>query len=199
MRLATLIVCLLVVAPVRADEVERAALMRIDRGVAAFHDGDFAAARVEFEAARRLLPSKANAYRWLGLTDVKLGDCDQAILEFDQFLKLVPARDERVPEVIRFRDQCLTAAPAPSTSAPAPSTSAPAPAPAPSTSVTVQPVEMQPPSKPIYRRWWLWTAIGGVLVLAGAGVALGVVLSSPHETRLQPIVCVPAGCAAGAM
>jgi tetratricopeptide (TPR) repeat protein len=163
----------------RADE----ALRHLDVGIAAYRAGELQHARDEFEAARRLVPDKPNPYRWLGMTYVQLGDCTQALLAFETFLKSVPPGDERVPDVTRLRDQCqrpVTPPAAPAIVAPA--VVAPAPPPAPS-------------KKPLVRRWWLWTAVGGVAAVAAAGITLGVVLGTPHETRLPALVCGTTGCA----
>src|SRR5207244_3121477 len=92
-----------------AEGRDEAALQHLDVGVAAYRAGEYATARREFEAARKLVPDKANPYRWLGLTSVQLGDCTRALLDFETFLKLVPREDERVPEVIRLRDECQRA------------------------------------------------------------------------------------------
>jgi len=161
----------LLAAPARAGEDrEEAALQHLDVGIAAYRAGDYAAARREFEAARRLVPDKPNPYRWLGLAEVQLGDCTHALLAFETFLKSVPPTDERVPEVTRARDGCEHAPP-------------PAVAPPP-----------PPARKPLVRRWWFWTALGGAAALTAAGVTLGVVLGTPRETRLPPIVCGTTGC-----
>ena len=85
---------------------------------------------------------------------------------------------------------------------------APTPPPPPIVEVEVEappsaPVLVNPPSDagpaadetPVYRTWWFWTALGGAAALAAAGVTLGVVLGTPRETRLPPIVCGTTGCA----
>jgi len=41
----------------------------------------------------------------------------------------------------------------------------------------VVPPVVPPPPKPVYKRWWLWTIVGGA-VLAGTAVGLGVGLSN---------------------
>ena len=188
---AAMAVALLWSVPARAvEDRDDAALRHLDTGVAAYRAGDYAAALREFEAARRLVPDKANPYRWLGLTYVELGDCTQALLAFETFLQRVPPDDERVTEVRERRDACERApkpAPAPTTPAPAP-TIAPAPAP-----LVAQAAPA--PRKPLARRWWFWTALGGAAAVTVAGITLGVVLGAPHESRLPPIVCGTTGCA----
>jgi hypothetical protein len=173
-------------SPTEATDAE--ALRRIDAGIDAFRKGDLAVARREFEAARQLAPSRANAYRWLGLTEVKLGDCNQALLDFEMFLKLVPANDDRVPEVLRARHVCEQPGPAPSTP--------PAPVPSP-TLVTSTPPPPPSASRPITHRWWFWTSLGAAAVAVGVGVGVGVALA-PHESRFAPITCDATGCRSAA-
>jgi tetratricopeptide (TPR) repeat protein len=57
---------------------------------------------------------------------------------------------------------------------PAPVTTQPA-----STTVTAQPAPVE--KTPVYKKWWLWTAVG-VVVVAGVGIGLGVGLSSSGST-----------------
>jgi len=176
-------------APARGDEGrDEAALRQLDVGIAAYRAGDYPAARRAFETASRLVPDKANPYRWLGMADVQLGDCTHALLAFEMFLKLVPPGDERVPEVTRLRDGCQRAPPP---SAP-PSPAAPVVA-APAAVVATPPPP--PARKPLVRRWWFWTALGGAAAVAATGITLGVVLGAPRESRLPPIVCGTTGCA----
>lgn len=40
--------------------------------------------------------------------------------------------------------------------------------------------------KPLYKKWWLWTAVGGALVI-GAGVAIGLVYGLPKFTSELPV------------
>lgn len=166
-----------------AGSTERA-LHDLDRGIDAFRAGHYEDAKAAFERARRLEPTRANAYRWLGFTEVKLGDCTQALIDFETFLRAVPATDERVTEVIRQRSECQ----APER----PATPAPAAAVTPATTSIA-------PSAPrahesIARKWWLWTLVGVVAAGAATGIALGVVYSRPHETALPGLVCDASGC-----
>src|SRR5262249_14838729 len=66
----------------------------------------FTEARAAFERARSLLPDKPNAYRWLGLTDARLGRCQDAVANLDSFLGRVPSTDPRVAEVQMVRERC---------------------------------------------------------------------------------------------
>jgi hypothetical protein len=175
MRAGLLLCALALASPASADSAETQALQHLDRGIDAFRASSFVTARREFETARQLAPGKANAYRWLGLTAVQLGDCTRAIIDFDIFLRHVPADDERVAEVHRLRSTCLA-----QTSPP------PAPAPAPRPS-------------PLHKKWWFWTALAGGATAITLSVSLGVTLGTPRESRLVDIVCLPmSGCAAGA-
>jgi tetratricopeptide (TPR) repeat protein len=63
-----------------------------------------------------------------------------------------------------------TATPAPATSQPSPATTTAAPAAATTTSATVETKKT-----PVYKKWWLWTIVGVVVV--GAAVGLGVGLA----------------------
>jgi hypothetical protein len=93
-------------APARADAVEDAARVHLDRGVAAFRAGDYALARRELAAASELVPDAPNPHRWLALTDVQLGDCRSALPHIEGFLSRVPAADPRTAELVRLRELC---------------------------------------------------------------------------------------------
>jgi tetratricopeptide (TPR) repeat protein len=201
--IAGLLVALLVVTttPAGADKAEDAALGFLDRGVAAYRAGNYEQARREFEAARGLVPDKPNPYRWLGLTEAKLGNCTEALQDFAVFLRLVPRSDERVPEVLAARDQCRraqspsqSASPSPS-DPPLPRTPTPTTTPTPTpTLVAPPPPPPEPPSSSLTRRWWFWPTVGAAALVA-TGVTLGLVLGAGNdEGRLPPLACGPLGC-----
>jgi formylglycine-generating enzyme required for sulfatase activity len=98
------LLCLAAIA--RAGDVEAAALEKLEQGIAQFKDNDLSSARDSFVRARDLLPNRPNPHRWLALTDVRLGRCNEAIRELDAFLHLVPADDYRVAEAITLRERC---------------------------------------------------------------------------------------------
>jgi tetratricopeptide (TPR) repeat protein len=71
----------------------------------------------------------------------------------------------------------------------------PEPAPQPEPKPEVAPVtstERQPERKPIYKKWWLWAAVGGVAVVGiGLGVGLGVGLSSSGAAPQSALGTLP--------
>lgn len=143
------------------------ALDHLDRGIAAYRLGDYDAAHHEFGLAQELAPDKANPYRWLALTEVKQGDCRDAVAHIEQFLSRVPVGDPRVPELVAERQQCVDAA-------------------------KPQPLPPAPVETPIYRTWWFWTAAGAVVVTA---VVVAIVATrGSDEAVLPPIKCSAGGC-----
>jgi hypothetical protein len=157
--IVAIVAMLLVASAAHADDTEGAALVHLDRGVAAFHAKDFARAHREFLAAHELAPDRANPYRWLALTEVQLGQCPRALGNIEEFLARVKPDDPRIDEMTRLRAMCerVTAEPRPQTSN----------------------------DKPITRKWWFWTAIGGAAVAVGLGVGLGVGLRPKPEPYID--------------
>ena len=170
---AIAVVLLTLVAPVRADEDEARALEHLDRGVAAFHAGEYTRAHREFEAAHRLVPDRANPYRWLALTEMQLGDCARAVPNIAEFERRVAAADPRLAELVRLRVLCERE-------------HAARPAPAPVAAPEIR--------RPITQRTWFWPTVAGVTVLVAGGVLLGVALAGDDVARLPPIQCSDAGC-----
>jgi hypothetical protein len=56
----------------------------------------------------------------------------------------------------------------------------PPPAPIPAPAETVE----KPKETPVYKKWWLWTIVGGVVAL-GVGVGVGVALTTPGPTPME--------------
>jgi len=77
---ASILVLALAAGRARADAVEDAARVHLDRGIAAFRAGDYPRAHRALTAASELVPDKPNPYRWLALTEVQLGDCRGALV-----------------------------------------------------------------------------------------------------------------------
>lgn len=150
-----------------ADPTEDAALVHLDRGIAAFNAKDFQRALRELTAAHELVPDRANPYRWLALTEIQLGDCASALGHIEGFLARVPADDPRVAELTRWRAFCRKP--------PAPPPPPPAPA---HTSIT--------------ERWWFWPALGtAALAVTGGAIFFA---TDRDDTVLPPIHCDAMGC-----
>lgn len=149
-----------------ADPTEDAALLHLDRGIAAFEAKDFKTAARELTIAHDLAPTKANPYRWLALTEIQLGDCIAATGHIDGFLARVTSDDPRIPEMKRWREFCRR-----------------------STQPRQQPM---PKDEPLRTRWWFWPAVGSAaLVITGVTVYA---LTQTSESMLPPIRCTNAGC-----
>src|SRR5438045_1364790 len=89
----------------RADS-SRDSLKLLDKGIALFKAGDFAAARELFAQAHDRAPDKPDPYCWLGLADARLNRCADAMFELQTFVRRVPPDDARVAEAVAVRDQC---------------------------------------------------------------------------------------------
>jgi hypothetical protein len=166
-------------APAHADDVEAAAQVHLDRGIAAYGAGDLALAKKELLAAVDLVPHKPNPYRWRALAAIQDGDCAHAKLDVDSFLARVAADDPRIPELVRARDACKQKGVPQIVPRPEP----------------IQPVPPAPPpreERSIATRWWFWTALG-----AGAVAITGAVLFATRDdgpTELPAIRCDASGC-----
>jgi tetratricopeptide (TPR) repeat protein len=182
--------------PASADTND-AARMLLDSGVEKFNAGSYVEARTIFEHARELAPDKANPYRWLGLTDARLGRCEEAVAELDKFLAMVPASDGRVREASLARDLCkrqLEASHPPPPPAPVHEAPPPEPTPAvtpsppvvePAPAVAAPSVATAPPPHKKRPYWIIGVAVGGAVVVAGA-IVLGVVLSGSNTPGSPP-------------
>ncbi len=178
-QLATILAAVaLASAPAFADDVEAAAQVHLDRGIAAFGAGDLALAKKELLTAVELVPHKPNPYRWLALAEIQDGDCAHAKLDVDSFLARVPPDDERIPELVRARDGCKQKG-----------------VPEVVTRPELVPVPPPPPpreQRSIATRWWFWTAVG-----VGAVAITGAVIFATRDdgpTELPAIRCDANGC-----
>lgn len=77
-------------APVNAGAVSDEAKRHYDRGMAAVEMGNYEGAISEFEKAKSLVPTWANIYYHLGLTQDKAGKYGDAITNLKQYLRLAP-------------------------------------------------------------------------------------------------------------
>ncbi|HEY5927524.1 MAG TPA: hypothetical protein VIV11_37830 [Kofleriaceae bacterium] len=166
--------------PAHADPAEDAALLHLDRGIAAFNAKDFSTAEREFAAAHQLVPDKANPYRWLALSEIQLGNCKSAVGHIDGFIARVPPADTRVAEMTRWREFCRRELAQPAQSPQLTGTQA-----------LAQP--SPPEDTQLRQRWWFWPVIG-VAALTITGVTVYAVTRGDEATMLPPIRCDATGC-----
>ncbi len=151
----------------------------LSRGNDLFTSDKFDDALAEFQAAFAAFPSPKLHFN-IGQCQRALGHLSEALAEFRRFLD--EARDvppdlrreaERYISELKAAEDSPLPATATTTTAPlpVPAVSLAAPAPPPLIPPASTPAEPDAP-RPIYKRWWFWTAVG----VAAAGAAVGVVL-----------------------
>jgi tetratricopeptide (TPR) repeat protein len=142
---------------------ERARLI-FDEGVKQYNLRNFERALQQFKAAYEALPDPALLFN-IGQCHRALGHRPEALFSYRAYLHQLPEAPNRatverlVASIEEEQRPQLAAVPPPQQQQP-------------------------PPRQPLYRRWWLWTAVGGTVAL-GLGVGLGVGLSqepSAHTT-----------------
>jgi tetratricopeptide (TPR) repeat protein len=160
-------------APPTDAEVERHATLgqrllargRAQEAIAEFRRG------YELRADPRFLFDIAEGYRQLGLRD-------QALFFYQRYLSAAPEGPDR--EDAEEQIAALEKAATPPAAKPA------APAPSLAHDVVIVPVEGRPQeARPLWRRWWVWAALG-VVVVGGAATAfaLGRDRTSVPQTSL---------------
>jgi tetratricopeptide (TPR) repeat protein len=169
-----------------------------DSGLRHYNVSEYDLALVDFKSAYQksgrseLLYNIAQCYR-------AMGDPARALSQYRAFLrenpdapnrpdveKLIAAMDTALkPQKQRPADAQPRTPPAPQTEAPPP----PAPAATPLTAATTPTVPTlttsapAPERRPAHKKGWVWGVVAGAVVLAGAGVTVGVLLGTRDTTR----------------
>jgi len=191
-----LLVALLATAPgtARADSAESEARSHFMRAEKAFSLGNFDAALTAYQAAFDAKPLPGFLFN-IAQCQRQLGNPRRAIFFYERYLELAPRSPNReaarallAEQRARLSEQSSTADPPPPPAAPEPPAPAiidveppafrPAP-PAPASSLSaVTGTKPEPPTRrPIYRRWWFWTAVA--VVSTGTAAALLLRRDSP--------------------
>lgn len=191
----------------RAD-IARAKVLYGD-GEVAFAGGRYAEAARAFEAAfaesrsPSLLFNVAQAFRRQYEVDHDITNLRRAATVYRNYLDLVSAGSDRddanaaLAEVTKQLEvlerqartpeqPVIDKAPPVPPSAPVIAEKAQSPSAPPRAVVAATPigVESDPRRTPAYRRWWLWAAVGGaVVVIAGVGLAVGL---TPNDAGTPP-------------
>jgi tetratricopeptide (TPR) repeat protein len=163
-RAASLLAALALVAgaaPAWAQTAKTSATEHLVHGSKLYEQGRFDEAIAELKAGYAIDP-RPDFFYALGQAERKRGDCKAAIGWYQRYVDSGPSTQRTVATLVQI-DRCKQEL---ATSA----TSEPPPAAAPARDSTPR------PPTPIYKRWWLWTAVA-VVVLGGVGVGVGVALS----------------------
>lgn len=155
------------------------------RAVGLYESGRYEAALPEFQAAyqSRQMP-------WLliniGRTLHRLGRLDEAITFYNRYEQASPNDDPETTKKVReYKAQAEVLLSAKGSTATVPPT---APDPVPS-----GPVATAPDTRPLYKKWWFWTAIGGgAAVILITGIAVGVSVNSRAPIPDDAVVYKPA-------
>jgi len=164
-----------------------AAKPHFNSGAKAFRIGELQKAAEEFKAAYEACASPLFLYN-LGQTYRQLKDPEKALYFYKQYLSTTPTTDERRADVQKWIEQlqrevadaaaanhALERSPAPSPPPPVPTAPASTPNASPTKHADLVVRDAAPSrKKPIYKQWWLWTAVGVVATGAAVGLALGV-------------------------
>jgi hypothetical protein len=179
-----LLVTLASAAPAHADDTAEAR-KRYSSGMAHYNLREYGAAVDDFQAAYRLVPDPSFLYN-LAQTHRLAGHDRDALYFYQAYLRARPEAENRgeVDERIAKLKESIAAHNAEPNGTQKPHIPEATPASGTATAVTAS----APPRKtPIYKKWWLWTAVGVVVV--GAGVGLGVGLAERGAApRSYPLV-----------
>lgn len=207
------VVCAVAAFPAHARSASDA-LNVLNQGVTLYHDGDYQAAEHKFLQAQALAPDRANPYRWLVLTQAKLGKCSAVRVNFEAFRGLVGDEDTRLSELVEAKRGCvervapqarpstkLPSAPAPvapggpTIAAPASSKQGPTTVASaePTRGDLVTPPPEEPPPKRSRKMLWVGLGVATAVVAASLAVGLGVGLTASHspETTLGKVGIMP--------
>jgi tetratricopeptide (TPR) repeat protein len=160
----------------RAADLE--ARRRFERGTKAYDLGDFKKAVEEYKEAYNARSDPAFLYNIAQALRLA-NDLEPALFFYRSYLRNVPAARNRaeVEERILKLEQQLAEQRRPAM-APPPEIVPPKVEPPPPLVVVSPPVRALPPARtPVYKRWWVWTIVGGVAAGAALGVGLGLGLS----------------------
>lgn len=177
--LAVLLVVCALVAPVRAENKARAREL-YRQGTQHYKLGEYQDALTAFKEAYRNYEEPSFLFN-IAQCHRQLGRKQDAVRFFRTYLDDVPNAPNRA-EVEQILASLETSIEEDQTKAAARQAAAPvAPKPAPSQTRTPAPpsqvlVTAAPARQPVYKKWWLWTAVGGA-VAVGLGVGLGVALA----------------------
>jgi tetratricopeptide (TPR) repeat protein len=161
-----------------------------NRGTKLYDLGRYLEAAKEYEATYELKDDPALLFN-IGQAYRLGGNLPDAIRAYKSFLRRVPDSAQR-PQVeahIRAMQETLekqrasTPPATPPAPTPSPSATTPATAGAPAPTATAPTDDRRDARTPLYKKWWLWTIVGGVVV---AGVVVGVTVAVVTRDSFEP-------------
>ena len=183
------------------DDDAAAARQHFKAATGHFAVGEFTQAAVEYEAAFKLHQDPALLFNAAQARRLA-GDNQKALVLYKNFLQLYPnspntevVRDQvaRLQEAINASEKAKSSPPTGTeppgaehpgaATATAPPAKQPASAAAPAAQAAAPAVTKSEGPRPIYKKWWLWTAVGGAVVLAVV-IPVAVVYSQPSWNNL---------------
>lgn len=175
------VTALCLVAAVAHADLRAVARAHFENGMKRYNLGQFDEAQRAFEEGYLARPDPVFLFN-IGQCQRKLGAWEKAVGSYRAYLREVPEATNRteVEELIREAESELDRARAARLSQHPPEAVK-----APDTATLNPPpplIVAEPPRRPapVYKKWWLWTAVGAVAA-AGVGVGLGVGLSRPGD------------------
>ena len=178
--LLTVAVLLAAARPLRGDDLRERAHQEFTAAQADFDAGRFTAALDHLERAYALVPHPELLFNIARCLE-ELHRTQAAVEAYDRYLAVMP-NDAAARERVTALRQELAAHPRPPDTG---TTEAPKSAPPVAAPLVVATPAPAAEHKPLYRRWWLWTAVAGVVVV-GVGVGLGVGLTRPAAPSSFP-------------
>ena len=188
-------VAIVVVATAASADQVSSARQHFQKGTTLYELSKFHEAAAEYEEAYQAKPDPALLFN-IGQAYRLAGESEPALRSYRSYLHKVPDAPNRA-EVEGYIERLQKAIDAQKAAPPA--AAAPVPTPAPPPATTTAPPSNQalvaapaPPAerKPLYKQWWLWTAVG--VVVAGGAVGLAVAFTTPHNAS-GPANTVPVG------
>jgi tetratricopeptide (TPR) repeat protein len=176
------------VASARADNVSLAR-EHYQKGTTLYELSKFGEAAAEYEEAYKAKPDPALLFN-IGQAYRLAGKPEAALRSYRSYLHKLPDASNRVEveaHIERLQkaidEQAKAAAPPPPPAVvPAPSVAPSGPASA--TAMGQPTLVAHAPREPIYRRWWLWTAVGGAVAV---GLTVGLVVGLVPNNASGPI------------
>ena len=173
---------------VRADETAEAKRL-YDSATKHFDLGEYEAALNDFKEGFRHKDDPVFLYNIAQCYRLMKGHEEDALKFYKSYLRRQPdavnraeveTKIETLEKALALQEKARTTPPS-ATIRPGelPPASAPGAQPAPAATVAAAPAPT-PERTPVYKKWWLWTAVGAVVVV-GAGVGLGVGLAESSK------------------